>query len=248
MGAGGVASPAPARAPDLVVSAWLVLAVWTLLVCGALLRPWLGEPAAVCAAFAASAALALALRGVGMPRAPSLPPRARVGSAALAFGAGAASLTAWIAGVGVAGLAVGLEPRGPVPPLGAVSLHWLSLLVLAPVFEELVYRERLLPALAPHLGWTGALVVSSALFALPHLEPWTMLASFAVGLALGATFALSRSVLPCIAYHAGLNGAAAWLGLPPARFALHPVVSALVASLLLALALGWLRRARRAPC
>jgi hypothetical protein len=60
----------------------------------------------------------------------------------------------------------------------------VSLVALAPIFEELVYRGRLLPALRARIRLLPAIVASSALFAIPHLDRWSVLGTFLVGLAL----------------------------------------------------------------
>jgi membrane protease YdiL (CAAX protease family) len=151
---------------------------------------------------------------------------AAVATALLAFAAGAASLAPWVAVLAPVGRFLGLAPRPPAPPLGAAWLPWISAGVLAPLFEELLYRERLLAALAPRVGRVAAVLLSSAAFAVPHLEPWSLLAAFACGLVLGALFCAARSVWPCVAYHAGANLAAAVQGVPPAGSlagALQPV-------------------------
>jgi membrane protease YdiL (CAAX protease family) len=114
---------------------------------------------------------------------------------------------------------------------------------LGPLLEEALYRARLLPALRAALGAPLALLLSSALFALPHGDPWLVLAAFGVGLALGAAFLATRSLALCVAYHAGLNLAvAAWLSgrFPP----LSPAVASLLAWLLFGAAIVRARAAR----
>ena len=82
----------------------------------------------------------------------------------------------------------------------------IAVVVLAPIFEELLYRERLFDAIAvTPLGTGGATLVTSALFALTHLTPWHLLGSFLVGIALALLRRFSRSVTACIGLHAGLN-------------------------------------------
>jgi len=73
-----------------------------------------------------------------------------------------------------------------------------------PVVEELLYRERIWDA----LGAVPLLIrglVTSALFALPHVEAWSVLGTFLVGAGLALTRAASRSLGFCVALHAGLN-------------------------------------------
>jgi len=118
--------------------------------------------------------------------------------------AGAASYPSWLATIAWAGTRLGLTPLTTSPP-ACPGVGQVVLLCLAgPVFEELLYRGRVLGALRKY-GVAPAVLGSSALFALPHLEAWSVLGTFLVGLALGGTRVLSGSVGLCIALHAGLN-------------------------------------------
>ena len=151
---------------------------------------WLPASQASFAAFSLCAASVLWVR----PRAAR--PRWQRGSALLAGG---------VAG-GVAGAALLRAAAGSaaVPP--AVDGWTVAATVgLAPVFEEILYRERLLAALRPATGRVGACLLSSALFAAPHLEGAAVLRSFAAGLALAGVALGLRSVAPCIGLHAGAN-------------------------------------------
>jgi membrane protease YdiL (CAAX protease family) len=221
------------------VTVLLLASVWCLLLLGGVLVPWLGGNAARVAAYAACAALLVWTR----PRAAG---RATPLAAALAAGAGFAALPAWLALVWALGSGLGLAPPPRAAPAAANVWVWLANVALAPLFEELLYRERLLPALRARIGTPLALLASSALFAAPHLEPWSVLTTFCVGLALGGVLLATGRVALCIAYHAGLNAAALACGLPPARAALAALDSLLVGGLLLALACAW--TPRRAAC
>ncbi len=218
-----------------------MLLVWTLLVLGALLVPRLGRDGAVFVSFAVVAALLLAVR----------PPRGRaapVPSVVVAGGlAGFASYPAWIVAIASIGIGIGLPARLAEPQGAGSPWLWVAVLLGAPLFEELLYRERLLPALRARLGTPTAIALSSLLFALPHLEAWNVLGAFAVGLLLGAVYARTRSTALCIAYHAGLNSACLVSGVPPADPVLDPISSALVGGALLALSLQ-LARGRRRRC
>ncbi len=55
-----------------------------------------------------------------------------------------------------------------------------------------------------------ALLLSSAAFALPHLDAWSVLAAAWVGPALGSLYVATRDVWVCTAAHVGLNAAALW--------------------------------------
>lgn len=216
------------------MTVWLLVSVWCLLLLGSALSPWLGHGAARIAAQAACAALLVWAR-------PSAPGRGPPLAALLAGAAGYAALPAWLASLWLLGTALGLAPP-PHAPSAASACAWLANVALAPLFEELLYRERLLPAVRERLGAPLGLLASSALFAAPHLEPWSVLTTFCVGLVLGGAFLAGGRIEPCIAYHAGLNAAALHCGLPPVRAALAPGEAALLGALLLALACVWTRR------
>jgi membrane protease YdiL (CAAX protease family) len=98
----------------------------------------------------------------------------------------------------------------PTRSLALGSAGWAAALVLAPIFEELLYRERLLAALEARIGAPLAVVLTSVLFALPHVELHAIVATTHVGLLLGAVRVALRSVAPCVGLHAGLNLCAWW--------------------------------------
>jgi len=201
MSAALVATP-----PRLADALLLLTSVWaTLVLCQVLLEPGLGRPAAVLVSFTLATALVLASGGRSSPR----PGRGRAAAIGLGALAGFASYPAWIALIATVGAGLGLEAPAPARahpgPLLAVAT-----VLLAPVFEEILYRERLLGALRQRFGAAAAVPVSSAAFAVAHVEPWAMLGTFLVGHALGALVCLSGSVALCIGLHAGLN-LAAWL-------------------------------------
>jgi membrane protease YdiL (CAAX protease family) len=223
------------------MAAFLLASVWCALLFAAALAPALGASRAVLAAYVACALLLVATRPRGGARTPPL-------AAACAGAAGFAALPAWLAVVWAVGVCLGLAPPRMTATAAGGASGWLAHVALAPLFEELLYRERLLPALRARVGAPLALLLASALFAAPHLEPWSVLATFCVGLALGAVFFATESVALCIAYHAGANAAVLVCGLPPGRAALAPSSAALVSGLLLALACAWTRGRARRPC
>jgi hypothetical protein len=165
-----------------------------------------------------------------------------------------AAVSGWLAGPAWAfaltrvGELLDLAPR--LPSTGEVSpLVWLGALVLGPLVEELLYRDRWWGALQGR-GAVAAIAITSTAFALPHTEEWSRLAAFALGLGLGGLRCATRSVGLCIGYHAGLNGAAlaCWgaglgSGLPPLISALASVTALILAQR----ALGSKRKRRVAP-
>lgn len=104
-------------------------------------------------------------------------------------------------------------------PFGLAALVF-GVVVLAPVGEEIFFRGYLLRILGARYGNTGGLLVTSALFALLHVNPASFLALFVLGLAFGALRLWTGSLFPSILAHAVQNGITsvvllAGLGGPP---------------------------------
>jgi len=76
---------------------------------------------------------------------------------------------------------------------------------VAPVTEELLFRGWLLQDLKEQYGTRRALVWSSLLFGLVHVEPTAVLYATLGGLVLGAVALRTKSTLASIAMHAGVN-------------------------------------------
>jgi len=140
---------------------------------------------------------------------------------------GFAGYPAWAVLIGWTGIQVGL-PHAEALEIPRAPLLLVSTLALAPVFEELLYRERLLAALTPLAGSPLAVLLTSVLFALPHVNSWGVLTTLWVGLVLGVAAHRGRSIAPCIGVHMGLNLAAVLCGVPPSRWLLPLPAAALL--------------------
>jgi len=81
----------------------------------------------------------------------------------------------------------------------------IALVIVAPVTEELLFRGWLLPDLNEQYGKVPALVWSSVLFGLVHIEPSAVLYATVGGLVLGAVALRTKSTLASIGMHAGVN-------------------------------------------
>jgi membrane protease YdiL (CAAX protease family) len=95
----------------------------------------------------------------------------------------------------------------------------MSLWLLAPVFEEVLYRDRLFRALADTLRPCATVVTTATFFALPHAGGLGIVGVGLAGLLLGAVRAGTGRLGPCIALHVGFNLAAS-LRTPLALFGL----------------------------
>lgn len=80
-----------------------------------------------------------------------------------------------------------------------------SVVFVAPLTEELLFRGALLPILTQRLGFRAGLGVSALLFGLFHVHPFAILYATLAGLVLGAVAHRSRSILPSFTLHAGFN-------------------------------------------
>jgi membrane protease YdiL (CAAX protease family) len=87
---------------------------------------------------------------------------------------------------------------------------FFTLVIVAPVTEELLFRGIILRGLLGRFGVGVALLVSSGLFALLHMNPWQLLPAFALGWLFGWYYLRSGSLWPCVAGHA-LNNFAFFL-------------------------------------
>lgn len=86
----------------------------------------------------------------------------------------------------------------------------LSLVVFAPVFEELICRGLVLGSLRARYGVTIAWVVSSLFFGVLHGQPVQVINGFVVGLVLGYVYIATDSLWATMILHA-LNNAVAYL-------------------------------------
>ncbi|MBW2241159.1 MAG: CPBP family intramembrane metalloprotease [Deltaproteobacteria bacterium] len=165
-------------------------------------------PAFHARSFLVATLLLLATRNPGLRR--RTPPGAWI----LGMVSGFAAYPLWIWVISRVGLFIGLEDvPADAAPQGILTLF--AVLALGPLFEELLYRERLLDTLATaRLPCCIRLIATSVLFALPHLQPWPILGTFFVGLALALVYESTHCVGFCIALHAGLNLASVISPLP----------------------------------
>lgn len=77
-----------------------------------------------------------------------------------------------------------------------------TLVIVAPVTEELLFRGIILRGLLGRFSVRVALLVSSGLFALLHLNPWQLIPTFALGWLFGWYYLRSGSLWPCLVGHA----------------------------------------------
>lgn len=83
---------------------------------------------------------------------------------------------------------------------------FLSLVVAAPLFEELIFRGILLDGFLRQYSVRTSILWSAFFFGLYHLNPWQFVTAMAIGIFIGWIYHRTRSLLPCMAIHAFANG------------------------------------------
>ncbi len=98
-------------------------------------------------------------------------------------------------------LSIALENRDTV----ALTIFFITASVAAPIFEEIMFRGFLLPSLTRYVSVTNAIVLSSLLFALAHLNLSEVLPLATLGMVLGFVYTRSRNLLSSILLHSLWN-------------------------------------------
>ena len=88
----------------------------------------------------------------------------------------------------------------------ALALLLLTAVVLAPLFEEVIFRGTLLPVLAARFGSGTAVLLSALVFALAHLSFGELAPLTVLGIGLGLLRLRGGRLLSCVLMHALWNG------------------------------------------
>lgn len=78
--------------------------------------------------------------------------------------------------------------------------------ILAPVIEELFFRGFLFQGFRQRYGWIPSLLLSSGIFAAAHLDPFSFIPTFLLGVVMAYVYHRSNSVWPGIILHFLNNG------------------------------------------
>jgi membrane protease YdiL (CAAX protease family) len=99
-----------------------------------------------------------------------------------------------------------VNAHAPAVTALSVALAVITIVVIAPIIEEIVFRGLLFGALAPRLGVLAAAIVSALLFGLIHGDPVLFPTLAALGFVAALSYAATGNLVVPIALHA-LNNA-----------------------------------------
>ena len=77
--------------------------------------------------------------------------------------------------------------------------------VFAPIIEEIIFRGFIFGGLTKRYGWVKAAAISSALFALIHMQPFAILPIFILGVIFAFLYQYSGSIWPAVVMHMSSN-------------------------------------------
>jgi uncharacterized protein len=95
-------------------------------------------------------------------------------------------------------------PRTPIN----IAAGFFAIAIAAPLVEELLFRGLLQNALAKHLPIWGAIILSSFLFSLVHLQPYAIPGLMSLGIAFGYLYHRTGSLRTNILLHMANNALA----------------------------------------
>lgn len=85
-----------------------------------------------------------------------------------------------------------------------VDREWVFFIVgaiMAPVLEELLFRGVILDGFLKNSTPLKAILISSLIFGIAHLNPWQFISAFILGLLIGWVYWKTKSLIPCIFIH-----------------------------------------------
>jgi membrane protease YdiL (CAAX protease family) len=89
-------------------------------------------------------------------------------------------------------------------PLALILLS-VTAVVLAPLFEELIFRGVLLPVLARRVGFSVGALLNGLLFAMAHISIGELIPLTVLGTGLALVRLRTGRLLPCVLMHAIWN-------------------------------------------
>ncbi|KAA3646439.1 MAG: CPBP family intramembrane metalloprotease [Chloroflexi bacterium] len=104
------------------------------------------------------------------------------------------------------GISTGVDLAPVLEEIGSPLPLIIAAVIAAPLVEELFFRGFLFYGLRQHFGWRWAALISTAFFALLHLQPANLLPIALLGFLFAYLSHISNSIWPAIILHAVFNG------------------------------------------
>jgi len=108
-------------------------------------------------------------------------------------------------------LGLGIDTQGEailrlIEMLESPVWFFLVAVVFAPFVEEIFFRGFLFQGFRQKYGWVRAMLLSSVIFAVAHLDPASLIPTFILGVVIAYLFHRSNSIWPGIILHFLING------------------------------------------
>lgn len=84
-------------------------------------------------------------------------------------------------------------------------IMFFALVIIAPLFEEFIFRGVVLNGFLTHYSPLKAILLSSLLFSILHFNPFQFIGTFFLGLITGWYYSKTRNLLSCIIIHSMYN-------------------------------------------
>ncbi|MCR1933333.1 CPBP family intramembrane glutamic endopeptidase [Clostridium tepidum] len=78
---------------------------------------------------------------------------------------------------------------------------FITTVIIAPIFEEIIYRGIILDELLDNYNYKKAIIISALVFAIVHFNFIQLPDAFIAGIILAAVYCETKSLIPCIAIH-----------------------------------------------
>jgi len=84
-------------------------------------------------------------------------------------------------------------------------LTFIYMVIAAPILEELIFRGIILDGLLKKYSPIMSILISSVLFGIVHLSPWSFVTGLIMGIFMGWVYYKSKSILATVIIHASAN-------------------------------------------
>jgi hypothetical protein len=78
---------------------------------------------------------------------------------------------------------------------------FITIAIAAPILEEFIFRGVVLEGMLKQYSPQKAIIWSSLIFGIAHLNPWQFIGAFFIGLLIGWVYYKTKSLWPCIFLH-----------------------------------------------